>query len=220
MRGIAMKSLVPAILAALLIAGSAPAQDLQSLRAAALAALKSDEVALRRQAYEALGEAGLAEDLPVLYAALYDPDAPVREIAQAAIWKVWGRPGDPDADQRYRVGLQQMERGLLRAAVRTFSSLIESHPDFTEAWNKRATVYFLLEEDDLSIADCEEVLKRNPYHFGALSGYGQLMLRKSDPERALNYFERALTVNPNMGGVRANIEALRQLMQERRKRLI
>ncbi len=220
MRGIAMKSLVPAILAALLIAGSAPAQDLQVLRAAALAALKSDEVALRRQAYEALGEAGLTEDLPVLYAALYDPDAPVREIAQSAIWKVWGRSGDPDADQRYRVGLQQMERGLLRPAVRTFSSLIESHPDFTEAWNKRATVYFLLEEDDLSIADCEEVLKRNPHHFGALSGFGQLMLRKREPERALDYFERALTINPNMEGVRANIELLKRLLPDRGKRLI
>ncbi|MGH8631885.1 MAG: tetratricopeptide repeat protein, partial [Burkholderiales bacterium] len=199
---------------------AAQAQDSASLRVQALAVLKSDDVTLRRQAYEALGEAGLPEDLPILYAALYDADPATREIAQVAIWKVWGRSGDPTADKVYQVGVSQVERGLLRSAVRTFSALIESRPEFTEAWNKRATVYYLLEENDLSIADCEEVLKRNPHHFGALSGFGQLMLRKDEPERALDYFERALTINPNMEGVRANIELLKRLLPDRGKRLI
>ena len=113
-----------------------------------------------------------------------------------------------------------MRRGLLRAAVRTFSKLIESHPEFTEAWNKRATLYFMLGEDELSIADCEEVLKRSPEHFGALSGYGQLLIRKGDVERALGYFQRALTINPNMHGVRAIIEQIEVLMEKRRERLI
>jgi len=216
-----MKNLLLAVLTVVLLSGvGAAAQGPDVSRAQALAELKSDNVALRRQAYEALGEAGLQEDLPILYAALYDADPGIREIAQTSIWKVWGRSGDAAADKAYQVGVTQMERGLLRSAVRTFSTLIESRPDFTEAWNKRATVYYLLEENDLSIADCEEVLKRNPHHFGALSGFGQLMLRKGEPERALEYFERALTINPNMDGVRTNIELLKRLLPDLGKRLI
>lgn len=216
-----MKDLLLAMLTVISLSGvAAVAQGHESSRAQALAGLKSDNVALKRQAYEALGEVGLPEDLPALYAALYDADPGIREIAQASIWKVWGRSGDATVDKAYQVGVTQMERGLLRSAVRTFTNLIESRPDFTEAWNKRATVYYLLEEDDLSIADCEEVLKRNPHHFGALSGFGQLMLRKGEPERALEYFERALTINPNMEGVRASIDLLKRLLLDRGKRLI
>lgn len=216
-----MKDLLLALLTVISLSGvAAVAQGPESSRAQALAGLKSDNVALKRQAYEALGEVGLPEDLPALYAALYDADPGIREIAQASIWKVWGRSGDATVDKAYQVGVTQMERGLLRSAVRTFTNLIESRPDFTEAWNKRATVYYLLEEDDLSIADCEEVLKRNPHHFGALSGFGQLMLRKGEPERALEYFERALTINPNMEGVRASIDLLKRLLLDRGKRLI
>lgn len=216
-----MKDLLLAMLTVISLSGvAAVAQGPESSRAQALAGLKSDNVALKRQAYEALGEVGLPEDLPALYAALYDADPGIREIAQASIWKVWGRSGDATVDKAYQVGVTQMERGLLRSAVRTFTNLIESRPDFTEAWNKRATVYYLLEEDDLSIADCEEVLKRNPHHFGALSGFGQLMLRKGEPERALEYFERALTINPNMEGVRASIDLLKRLLLDRGKRLI
>lgn len=216
-----MKDLLLAMLTVISLSGvAAVAQGPESSRAQALAGLRSDNVALKRQAYEALGEVGLPEDLPALYAALYDADPGIREIAQASIWKVWGRSGDATVDKAYQVGVTQMERGLLRSAVRTFTNLIESRPDFTEAWNKRATVYYLLEEDDLSIADCEEVLKRNPHHFGALSGFGQLMLRKGEPERALEYFERALTINPNMEGVRASIDLLKRLLLDRGKRLI
>lgn len=216
-----MKDLLLAMLTVISLSGvAAVAQGPESSRAQALAGLKSDNVALKRQAYEALGEVGLPEDLPALYAALYDADPGIREIAQASIWKVWGRSGDATVDKAYQVGVTQMERGLLRSAVRTFTNLIESRPDFTEAWNKRATVYYLLEENDLSIADCEEVLKRNPHHFGALSGFGQLMLRKGEPERALEYFERALTINPNMEGVRASIDLLKRLLLDRGKRLI
>lgn len=216
-----MKDLLLAMLTVISLSGVvAVAQGPESSRAQALAGLKSDNVALKRQAYEALGEVGLPEDLPALYAALYDADPGIREIAQASIWKVWGRSGDATVDKAYQVGVTQMERGLLRSAVRTFTNLIESRPDFTEAWNKRATVYYLLEENDLSIADCEEVLKRNPHHFGALSGFGQLMLRKGEPERALEYFERALTINPNMEGVRASIDLLKRLLLDRGKRLI
>ena len=84
-----MRTLALVLLGMLLLANIATtaAQDEASVRAAALAALKTENLLLRRQAYEALGSVGLAHDLPVLYAALYDPDEPIRAIAQTSIWK-------------------------------------------------------------------------------------------------------------------------------------
>ena len=63
-------------------------------------------------------------------------------------------------------------------------------------------------------------MKRNPAHFGALAGYGQIYLQLDQPERALTYFRRALRVNPNMRGVQQIIPQLEQLLTERRKRTI
>src|SRR5205823_6190534 len=81
-------------------------------------------------------------------------------------------------------------------------------PEFAEGWNKRATVYYLLGEYAKSLADCDEVLKRNPYHFGALSGYGMIYLQLDQPTRALEYFERALAVNPNLSSVQEAADKL------------
>ena len=60
-------------------------------------------------------------------------------------------------------------------------------------------------------------MKRNPHHFGALSGYGMIYLKLGDPGRALSYFERALAVNPNLTQVEESVQALRRLLIERRR---
>ena len=216
-----MKPLLLSALALLLSAVTlAQGDDAQAIREQALSDLRSESATERRQAYATLADVGMTGDLPVLYSALHDSDLTIRRIAETAIWQVWGRSGDPEADRLYQVGVSQLQQGLLRSAERTFSQLIEIHPAFTEAWNKRATVLFLLEEDDRSIADCDEVLKRNPNHFGALSGYGQLMLRKRELDRALDYFQRALAINPNMEGVRSSVDALQRMRSENKKKYI
>ena len=83
---------------------------------------------------------------------------------------------------------------------------------FTEGWNKRATLYFLVGDLRKSLADCDEVMKRNPYHFGALAGYAQIYVRLEYYDRALEYSRRALKVNPNMDGVRRNIDLIEHLL--------
>lgn len=166
-----------------------------------LSALGSRDTDVRHGAYVALGVLGKNEDLPLLFSALYDNDKLLRRIAEDAIWKVWGRSGNPEYDRLYRLAVDEMHSGELSGALGSFTTLVQLAPDFAEAWNKRATLYFMLGENDLSIADCEEVLSREPNHFGALSGYGLLMLRQGNYQRALEYFEQALTANPNMPGV-------------------
>jgi tetratricopeptide (TPR) repeat protein len=114
-------------------------------------------------------------------------------------------------------GTEQMQRGDLAEAVGTFTEIIKRKPDFAEAWNKRATAYYLAGEFEKSLADCDEVMKRNPVHFGALSGYGLIYLQLGKPEDALLYFERALGVNPNLAGIEQAVQAIKQLLAQQGK---
>ncbi len=212
-----------AVLAALalalgLLAPGAAAQAKGPLtREQALAGVQSPDLETRRHATAWLGEVGVIADAPVLIGALSDQDEVVRALAEHSVWQVWSRSGDTEADGLLQIGIEQMNRGDGPAAVETFTEVIQRTPDFAEAWNKRATVYFLMGEHEKSLRDCDEVMKRNPVHFGALAGYGQLYLQLDQPERALEYFRRALRVNPNLGAVRQVIPQLEQLLTERRK---
>ena len=125
--------------------------------------------------------------------------------------------GRPEIDRLFAIGVEQMNARQGEQAVETFSEIIRRKPEFAEGWNKRATVYYLLGEYQKSLADCDEVMKRNPYHFGALSGYGMIYLQLDQPAIALEYFERALRVNPNLESTRQTIEMLKTLLIQRRK---
>ena len=211
-----------AAIALLLACGCACAarQNDDETRKLALTQLQSRDADVRLAASMLLAEVGRQEDLPFLQPHLFDEDDRIRRTAEAAIWAIWSRSGDAAADRLFERGLEQMREGQLKVAVDTFSRVIDMQPGFAEAWNKRATLYFLLGEDDLSLKDCDEVLKRNPLHFGVLAGYGQIYLRNGDLERALDYFRRALTVNPNMEGVRTSIERIEKVLAERRRKFI
>jgi len=217
-----MKS--PIIWVAVLMLGCAALQaaaaDHLLTRSQALAQASSFNVKQRRAAVDRLGQVGLMSDARLLLRALHDRDEATRELAEASIWRVWSRSGDAKVDELFERGMQEMNIGALELAIETFTSVIASKPEFAEGWNKRATIYFLAGEFDKSLKDCDEVLKRNPSHFGALAGYGQIYVELEQPERALDYFQRALKINPNMDGVAQNIEALKQFVSRRRGRMI
>jgi tetratricopeptide (TPR) repeat protein len=155
------------------------------------------------------------DDVPTLIAALRDSDAVVRAIAEEALWAVWSRSGDARVDDLFKRGISEMSAERFGEAIATFTQVIELKPDFAEGWNKRATALYLAGEYRRSLADCDEVIKRNPGHFGALSGYGQIYLQLDQPEKALEYFRRALTVNPNLDGVQTAIDRLEARRRQR-----
>ena len=189
-------------------------------REQALAALQSADASTRRGGVDRLADTGRMEDLPALVKVLRDPDPTIRGLAERALWQVWSRSGDAEVDRLFLIGVEQMGLRQGDAAVETFSRIIQRRPDFAEGWNKRATVYYLLGQFEKSLADCDEVMKRNPYHFGALSGYGMIYMQLDQPAQALDYFERALTVNPNLGSVQETVEMLRRLLLQKRKDMI
>jgi tetratricopeptide (TPR) repeat protein len=178
------------------------------------------DVEARRLGALELAEVGTMTDAPALLQALRDPDARVRGLAERALWGVWSRSGSEEVDHLLQAGVVEMQHGLLDASVDTFSEVIRRRPDFAEGWNKRATVYYLLGQYRKSAADCDEVLRRNPAHFGALSGYGMIWLRLDEPARALERFEQALAVNPNLESVRETIEELKRLLVQQRRNAI
>ena len=217
-----MRRLAVLVLAlALAVPAGAPAQTATPLtREQALAGLGRSDLEARRQAAAWMGEVGRMEDVPALVKVLRDPDPVVRALAEHALWQVWSRSGDSEIDRLFQQGVAQMTQRDGPAAIATFSRIIEKRPEFAEGWNKRATVYFLMGEYEKSLADCDEVVKRNPSHFGALAGYGQIYLQLNQPDRALAYFERALAVNPNLEQVEQVIEQLKSLLMKQKKETI
>ena len=205
----------------LVLAASGASPVLAGPREDALAGLANrGDVEARRRGAAALAEAGTMADVPALVGALRDSDPGVRALAERALWDVWSRSGSDEIDMLLQAGITEMQHGQLEVAIDTFSEVIRRRPDFAEGWNKRATVYYLVGEYRKSAADCDEVLKRNPAHFGALSGYGMIWLRLDEPARALERFEQALAVNPNLESVRVAVDELRALLVQQRRNAI
>jgi tetratricopeptide (TPR) repeat protein len=124
---------------------------------------RTDAVA-RRQGLRTLAAAGTMADVPRIAQALRDPDRAVRILAEAALWEIWSRSGDKEIDRLFAAGVQELSEGRWDDAVTTFTKVIARKPEFAEGWNKRATVYYLMGEYQKSLADCDEVMKRNPFH--------------------------------------------------------
>ncbi len=212
MRGAAL------LLALVLATGPAPAQSTPPVtREQAAENIAKGDVEARRQAAASLGDLGTRADAPALLEALRDEDEVVRAVAESSLWQVWSRSGDPEIDALFRLGVEQMSQGAAPSAIETFTTIIQKKPDFAEGWNKRATIYYLVGEYEKSLRDCDEVVKRNPQHWGVLAGYGQIYLALDKPELALDYFQRALKVNPNLQRVEAAVAELKRLIIEKRK---
>ncbi len=155
-------------------------------------------------------DSGKAAMLDTLFAKLQtatDPTA-VQSLEQA-IWEQWTMVPEGPPRQLMLRGIAEMEQQELQNAVATFSKLIETAPELSEAWNKRATVYWLLGNFPASIQDICETVKREPRHFGAYSGLGMIRADMGEPGRAVASFELARKWNPHIVGVDAEIERLK-----------
>ena len=125
------------------------------------------------------------------------------------IWAIWHQSDDDRINDLMRQGLVQMSSREYADAVATFSGMIDLNAGFAEAWNKRATVYYLMGDYGASVKDIDRTLELEPRHFGALSGLGLIMVALENEEAAIAAFEATLAVNPFAAGAQQNLEALR-----------
>ena len=130
------------------------------------------------------------------------------------IWKNWYQSDIPEVTDLMNRGELSMRRAKYDEAVKYFTEIIEIAPQFAEGWNRRATVYYILGEYQLSTEDVAKTLDLEPRHFGALSGQGMIYLRLQERRLALQYMQRALNANPHLPSLKGNIKALQQMIDD------
>jgi tetratricopeptide (TPR) repeat protein len=133
-----------------------------------------------------------AQNLDRLFEALkVAPDDESAKYVENRIWAIWlGSTSDTAS--------LLMTRAKTAAAIKLLNAVIDLKPDFVEAWNRRATVYYTKKDFGRAIADIHEVLAREPRHFGALSGLGIILQELGDDKHALEVFRRALAIHPHL----------------------
>jgi tetratricopeptide (TPR) repeat protein len=126
------------------------------------------------------------------------PDDESAKYVENRIWAMWIAT-DSDTTtllmSRVKAAVDAKDVDL---GIKLLTAVIEIKPDYIEAWNRRATLYYMKRDFDDSLADIHEVLKREPRHFGALSGLGMIMQEVGDDKHALEAFRRALAVHPHL----------------------
>jgi tetratricopeptide (TPR) repeat protein len=150
------------------------------------------------------------KQLPQLFVKLKAASSPAEaQPLEAAIWKRWSETQDDDARFPFSRGLESLEEQEFKEALRYFTEAARRAPNFAEAWNKKATVEYLLGDYAASVASIERTLAPEPKHFGALSGLGLINLQLDREEAALKAFEAALAVHPNLSSVKARVKQLK-----------
>jgi tetratricopeptide (TPR) repeat protein len=139
------------------------------------------------------------QDLEFLFGALKAaPDATSAKAVETRIQALWLASGSDTADLLMSRVKSAAEAKDAKLAIRLLDSIVEIKPDFVEAWNRRATLYFMEKNFSAAIQDIRQVLAREPRHFGALVGLGLIMQELGEDERALQLFRRAVDVHPHL----------------------
>jgi tetratricopeptide (TPR) repeat protein len=150
--------------------------------------------------------------LDTLFAKLQTATDPMAvQSLEAAIWEQWVMVPEPAQRELMMRGITEMQQRELKASVATFTELIGIAPDLSEAWNKRATAYWLLGNFPASLSDICETLKREPRHFGAYSGLGMIRAEMGEYARAVAAFELARKYNPHIVGIDGEIDRLKAM---------
>ncbi len=155
----------------------------------------------RKVATLALGLVGARCCIPSLATQLQDPD-----------WSIWFRCGSEDANALLTRGAAAMDAREFESAEKLFGQAIEADPAFAEAYHQRAIVRYLTERFDESVADCNEVVKRMPCHFGAWAGMGHAHAHLGQLPDAIRCYVKALKINPHL-------DCLDECVKELRKQL-
>ena len=127
------------------------------------------------------------------------------------IWEIWSIIENPNVQQLYNKAKLQMDNGEFQSAIQLFTKVININPEFAEAWNKRATTYFLMGDFDKSISDIEKTLILEPRHFGALDGLAEIYLLKKDLIKAAATYEKILKIIPSSKKSKDRLEKINEL---------
>ena len=143
------------------------------------------------------------------------PDEGTAKQIEQRIWALWFVSPSDTANllmTRVRTAVEQKDLDL---ALELLDKIVVIKPDYVEAWNRRATIYFMKNDYGKSLADIREVLKREPRHFGALSGLGFILQELGDDRRALDVFRRTLSLYPKIQRIPEVVKTLQEKVEGR-----
>jgi len=143
------------------------------------------------------------------------PDEDSARHVEARIWALWTQTTSDTTALLMMRAKTAMEDKQLDVALRLLDAVIKLRPDYVEGWNRRATLYYLQNDYAHSMADIQQVLIREPRHFGALAGLGMIMQELGDDQRALDAFRKALAINPHLDKVPELVKTLTEKVEGR-----
>ncbi len=155
-------------------------------------------------------------NLDFLFGALkIAPDDTSAKAIEERIWALWVISRSDTTNllmTRVRTAIEAHDIDL---ALRLLDSIVKIKPDYVEAWNRRATLYYMKNDYGRALADIREVLKREPRHFGALSGLGLILQDIGDDKQALEVYRRALAVYPRLQRIPDIVKTLKDKVEGR-----
>lgn len=137
-----------------------------------------------------------------------DLAAPEAALIEGKIRELWQHSDSPTADLLLQRANYLLQNRLLDEAVQLLNEMIALTPDYAEAWNKRATIYYAQGNYQQALKDIEQTLRLEPRHFGALTGLGAILVVLGEEGRALKAYQQALKINPHIASVKKEVERL------------
>ncbi|MDA9501767.1 tetratricopeptide repeat protein [Bradyrhizobium sp. CCBAU 11357] len=157
-----------------------------------------------------------SKNLDFLFGALKAaPDEASAKHVEARIWAIWLQTPSDTAALLMSRAKSAVDAKKIDVAIKLLDSVIKLRPDYIEAWNRRATLYYMQNDYGRSLADIQQVLIREPRHFGALAGLGMIMQEVGDERRALEAYRKALAVNPHLEKIPDQVKALTEKVEGR-----
>jgi len=163
-----------------------------------------------------LGLRDSVNNLDFLFGALKAaPDEETAKAIEQRIWVLWMHsPSDTTNLLMTRVQ-KTIEEKDLDLALKLLDAIVKINPDYVEAWNRRATIYYMKKDCGRSLADIRQVLRLEPRHFGALTGLGLILQDIGDDKQALEVYRRALAVYPKLERVPDIVKTLEEKVEGR-----
>lgn len=155
------------------------------------------------------------ESLDRLFASLRKASSEqAAKATEEKIWELWSRSDSATAEVLLGQAVVAMGAADNAASLEILDRIIAAYPTYAEAWNKRATLHFMIGNYNTSLSDIAKVLDLEPRHFGALAGRGMIYQRQGKWSEALSAFREALSMNPNMVGVKNAVQELSKREQD------
>ncbi len=143
------------------------------------------------------------------------PDDASAKAIEDRIWSLWKVSGSDTCTllmSRARAATDAKDYDL---AIKLLDAVVEIKPDYVEAWNRRATIYYLKQDYAHALADIAQVLSREPRHFGALAGLGLILQDIGDDKHALEAYRKALAIDPHLENLSEVVKTLSEKVEGR-----